>query len=70
MYQILEKKQAIVEKRYDIVWNIPKETIDCILEYSQSTNKYSPPKLFFRHLKLIRDESHICITDEGDLCCE
>ena len=64
-----EKSKSIVIKECKFEWNICDEIINIILKYSKLSNEYGPPKLYFKVLKLIRDESYITINDKGDVCC-
>ena len=69
LYQRFENQQKMVMQRCKIVFNVCEDAINIILEYSKLTKKYSPPKLKWSNLLVIKDESHIAITDERDLCC-
>ena len=69
LYQRFEKKRKIVTQRCQIVFNVCEDTTNIILEYSKLTQEYSPPKLKWSNLLLIRNESYIAITDKRELCC-
>ena len=69
LYQRFEQSQKMVMARCQIVFNAGKDEINIILDYCELTEEYSPPKLKWRNLVLIRNESYVAITDKGDLCC-
>ena len=64
-----ERKQYIVEKRCQFIWYVSKDAIKIILQYSALTIEYAPPKLYFKTLRLIRDEYYICLNDKGEIFC-
>ena len=69
LYQEFEKTQKMVIHRCKIVFNACDDTINIILDYCKLTKRYSPPKLKWSNLLVIKDESNIAITDDRDLCC-
>ena len=69
LYEIFKEKQQIVETKCEIVWRISADVTKIILDYSRLRNKYAPPKMTKSKLKLMRDEPHICITDQADWTC-